>query len=108
MNTADRSVGHIDYAIRRRFSFVPVSPKEEAISQPKAKELFKKVQRIFNEYTAPDFNKADVALTGGASYTFDNGFSINAGYDHGLSRLDKNSSFKSYNRTFKVGVGFRF
>jgi hypothetical protein len=54
------------------------------------------------------FNRADVAITGGASYTFDNGFSINAGYDHGLSRLDKNSNFKSYNRTFKVGVGFRF
>jgi len=33
---------------------------------------------------------------------------VNAGYDHGLSRLDKNSNFKSYNRTFKVGVGFRF
>ena len=54
------------------------------------------------------FNRADVAITGGASYTFDNGFSINAGYDHGLSRLDKNSNFKSYNRTFKVGVGFTF
>jgi hypothetical protein len=55
-----------------------------------------------------NFNKADIGLTGGASYTFDNGFSINAGYDHGLSRLDKNSNFKSYNRTVKVGVGFRF
>ena len=55
-----------------------------------------------------NFNKADIGLTGGASYTFDNGFSINAGYVHGLSRLDKNSQFKSYNRTVKVGVGFRF
>ncbi|MBB6271745.1 hypothetical protein HDF26_002202 [Pedobacter cryoconitis] len=27
MNTADRSVGHIDYAIRRRFAFVNVLPK---------------------------------------------------------------------------------
>ena len=54
------------------------------------------------------FNRADVAIVGGASYTFDNGFSVNAGYDHGLSRLDKNSNFKSFNRTFKVGVGFRF
>ncbi|WP_293310930.1 AAA family ATPase [Pedobacter sp. UBA5917] len=27
MNTADRSVGHIDYAIRRRFAFVDVLPK---------------------------------------------------------------------------------
>lgn len=55
-----------------------------------------------------NFNKADWGITGGALYTFENGFSINAGYDHGLSRLDKNSSFKSYNRTIKVGIGFRF
>lgn len=54
------------------------------------------------------FNKADFAITGGASYTFDNGFSINAGYDHGLSRLDRNSNFKSYNRNFKVGIGYKF
>lgn len=66
MNTADRSVGHIDYAIRRRFSFVPVPPNEEAITHPKAKELFKKVQQLFTDYTAPDFNKADVAI--GHSY----------------------------------------
>ena len=55
-----------------------------------------------------NFNKADIGLVGGASYTFDNGFSINAGYDHGLSRLDKNGNFKSYNRTVKVGIGYRF
>lgn len=55
-----------------------------------------------------NFNRADVAITGGAMYTFDNGFFINAGYDHGLSRLDKNSTFKSYNRTVKAGIGFRF
>ena len=54
------------------------------------------------------FNKADIGLVGGASYTFDNGFSINAGYDHGLSRLDKNGNFESYNRTVKIGVGYRF
>ncbi|WP_052252167.1 McrB family protein [Kaistella solincola] len=30
MNTADRSVGHIDYAIRRRFAFVEVPPKRLA------------------------------------------------------------------------------
>ena len=28
MNTADRSVGHIDYAIRRRFAFVDIPPKD--------------------------------------------------------------------------------
>lgn len=54
------------------------------------------------------FNELDVALVGGIGYQFDNGFSINAAYDHGLSRLDKNSNFESYNRVFKIGVGFAF
>lgn len=55
-----------------------------------------------------NFNKADWGLTGGVGYTFDNGLSINAAYDHGLSRIDKNSRFESFNRNFKVGLGFRF
>lgn len=66
MNTADRSVGHIDYAIRRRFSFVAVLPNEAVIIHPKAKALFNKVQNLFENYTAPDFNKKDVAI--GHSY----------------------------------------
>lgn len=66
MNTADRSVGHIDYAIRRRFSFVSVLPNEAVITHPKAKGLFNKVQSLFENYTAPDFNKEDVAI--GHSY----------------------------------------
>ena len=32
MNTADRSVGHLDAAIRRRFAFVDVGPDPEALS----------------------------------------------------------------------------
>ena len=55
-----------------------------------------------------NFNNTDFAIVGGVAYTFDNGFSINGGYDHGLSRLDKNGMFNAYNRNFKVGVGFRF
>jgi hypothetical protein len=54
------------------------------------------------------FKTVDVSLVGGVGYKFDNGLSIEAGYDHGLSRIDKNSNFKSYNRTFKVGLGFTF
>jgi len=54
------------------------------------------------------FNQWDVALTGGVGYQFSNGFNISAAYDHGLSKVDNGKSFDSYNRAFKVGVGFRF
>ncbi len=75
MNTADRSVGHIDYAIRRRFAFVDILPTKEPI-HPIAAELFKKVSELFiknydaidwnnpllerSDYLAPDFRPEDV------------------------------------------------
>jgi MoxR-like ATPase len=82
MNTADRSVGHIDYAIKRRFAFVEVLPTETAIDEvisdtnlnKKAKELFTAVSKLFNEeksadkpiYLQSDFKAKDVQL--GHSY----------------------------------------
>ena len=49
MNTADRSVGHIDYAIRRRFAFVNVLPKELADDEKNIfnKDIFKIVSGLF-------------------------------------------------------------
>jgi 5-methylcytosine-specific restriction endonuclease McrBC GTP-binding regulatory subunit McrB len=47
MNTADRSVGHIDYAIRRRFAFVDVLPTIDPIKNELAKEMFEKVSKLF-------------------------------------------------------------
>ncbi len=55
-----------------------------------------------------NFKKADIAMVGGMGYRFDNGFQVSAGYDYGLSRLDKNNSFKAHNRAVKVSVGFTF
>jgi MoxR-like ATPase len=74
MNTADRSVGHIDYAIRRRFAFVDILSNrtvlDEAIKnaavREKAKRLFDLVDNLFNENISPDFAKKDVVL--GHSY----------------------------------------
>lgn len=76
MNTADRSIGHIDYAIKRRFAFVNILAKESVIEFPKAKELFQKVAKLFVEsengqlknssFLAPDFDYKDVQL--GHSY----------------------------------------
>lgn len=47
MNTADRSVGHIDYAIRRRFAFVDVLPTKEPITNANAQTLFEMVSKLF-------------------------------------------------------------
>jgi hypothetical protein len=53
-------------------------------------------------------NRWDAGITGGVGYQFSNGVNINASYDHGLSKLDANKNFDSYNRSFKVGIGFSF
>lgn len=54
------------------------------------------------------FSPWDVSLTGGVGYQFSNGFSINAAYDHGLSKINSGQSVEAYNQAVKVGVGFRF
>ncbi|MBX3163751.1 MAG: AAA family ATPase [Bacteroidetes bacterium] len=67
MNTADRSVGHIDYAIRRRFAFVDILPDENVIQNPIAKTLFNEIKALFgNEFLSPDFKAKDVMI--GHSY----------------------------------------
>lgn len=49
MNTADRSVGQIDYAIRRRFAFIDVLPKVLSDDPDFDIELFKTVSKFFIE-----------------------------------------------------------
>jgi len=68
MNTADRSVGHIDYAIRRRFAFVNVLPKDltSELGDHFDSVLFAKVTDLFNTNLSPEFKKEDVQL--GHSY----------------------------------------
>lgn len=71
MNTADRSVGHIDYAIRRRFAFVDVLPKD--LSEEDGivfdSQLFYEVSELFDTNLSPEFEKKDVQL--GHSYFID-------------------------------------
>ncbi|MCH4551980.1 AAA family ATPase [Aestuariibaculum lutulentum] len=87
MNTADRSVGHIDYAIRRRFAFVEVLPKilEDSELENKIfiKDKFIEVSKLFtsnideyilnshtflekSEYLSDEFRVEDIWL--GHSY----------------------------------------
>ncbi|MEJ7822416.1 MAG: porin family protein [Chitinophagaceae bacterium] len=51
------------------------------------------------------FNKLDVAVTGGIGYKLSDNINITASYDHGLSKIDANKNAKAYNRAFKIGVG---
>ncbi len=66
MNTADRSVGHIDYAIRRRFAFVDVLPKnlESQMGADFKKELFAEVSKLFvKDYNAStDYSNPNLKL----------------------------------------------
>lgn len=79
MNTADRSVGHIDYAIRRRFAFVDVLPKELSNNEDVVFDghLFSSVKTLFTTddyithsiFLSKEFDPKDVAL--GHSYFID-------------------------------------
>ncbi|WP_069657768.1 AAA family ATPase [Arcticibacter eurypsychrophilus] len=80
MNTADRSVGHIDYAIRRRFAFVDVLP-EKLENVPFETDLFFEVSKLFvidpysaklepSQYLSSEFRPQDVWL--GHSYFIKN------------------------------------
>ena len=68
MNTADRSVGHIDYAIRRRFAFVNILPKDltNELGDQFKSALFDKVTNLFNTNLSSEFKKEEVQL--GHSY----------------------------------------
>lgn len=60
MNTADKSVGNIDYAIRRRFIFFDLLPDENVIKNNYAKAVFLGVKEfiktsINTQYRANDF-----------------------------------------------------
>ena len=68
MNTADRSVGHIDYAIRRRFAFMNVLPKDLSgeLGERFNSELFNRVSELFDKNLSREFKKEDVQL--GHSY----------------------------------------
>ena len=76
MNTADKSIGGIDYAIRRRFLFFEQLPDVKVIRGYKvesgaaqvelnaqASKLYENVEKIFVEdYLSPEYRKEDVQI----------------------------------------------
>lgn len=49
MNTTDRSVGSIDYAVRRRFAFVTLEANENKVPEGNARNLFNAVKNFLNK-----------------------------------------------------------
>ena len=50
----------------------------------------------------------DFAAVGGLGYQFNNGLGLSAGYDFGLSSLDKNNRLDAFNRVIKASVNYSF
>ena len=65
MNTADRTIGQIDYAVRRRFAFVHCPPQRSVLKNETAGKFFDLVDAVFAHLSA-DHDKEDVCI--GHSY----------------------------------------
>ena len=76
MNTADRTIGQIDYAVRRRFAFIHCLPDDSVVKNiggARALEFFEMVDNVFARLSA-DYDKEDVCI--GHSYFLADGVAL--------------------------------
>lgn len=66
MNTADRSLGSIDYAIRRRFAFKTLISESSLVTDPTAIKYFNAIKDLINIAKDDDFETDDIMI--GHSY----------------------------------------
>ena len=90
MNTADRSLGYIDYAVRRRFAFITLESQLDVISDyyhnegelmEKEISLYSSVRDLIKDNLNPDFDLKDIMI--GHSYflaKFDDDYELNLEY----------------------------
>ena len=97
MNTTDRSVGYIDYAVRRRFAFITLDSQREIVqsyySDPdlrdKAVDLYDKIRSFLeNDCNHPDIDIDDLMI-GHSYFMADNLSNLQFKFDYQICPLIK-------------------
>lgn len=114
--TATSRMAYIDVPVLAK---VNVTPGFYLFAGPQASFLLSNQVRVeagalgFNAFQQnfdikDQFRPVDFSVTGGLGYQHSSGIGLSAGYDYGLSSLDKNNRFDAQNRVIKVSLNYSF